>query len=341
MTLETKIPVREMHQICRDLRVDIIEMLCEAGSGHPGGSLSAVEIITSLFWGPLSHDPKNPDWPDRDRFILSKGHGCPALYAALAKWGYFPKDELMKLRKTGAMLQGHPVRSFTPGVEANTGALGQGLSVAQGMALAMKIDKRPQHVWCLTGDGEIQEGSVWEAAMSAPKFELDNLTAIVDFNGGQIDGQVSEVMDLEPIVDKWKSFGWHVIDVENGHNLQSLLEAYEEALATKGKPSVIVAHTVKGKGVSFMEGLIKWHGVTPTREEADEALAEIAASAPRTRKELVDEFEGVGTITLASEEEYQILLDYLHEYSVPHQTQVDHENDTVVVIKRALGTMEV
>jgi transketolase len=278
MTPAPKPDISELRAICKDLRVDIIEMLTEAGSGHPGGSLSAVEILAALHWGPLRHDPKKPDWPERDRVVLSKGHGCPALYAVMAKRGYFPHSELIKLRKTGAMLQGHPVRSSTPGIEACTGALGQGLSISQGMAMAAKIDGSPAHVWCVMGDGEIQEGSVWEAAMSAGKYGIDRLTAILDFNGGQIDGPVSEVMDLAPIIDKWQAFNWHVIDVADGHDLEALLAAYDEALSTKGKPTIIVAHTVKGKGVSFMENVIKWHGVTPTPEEAEKALAEIRSA---------------------------------------------------------------
>jgi transketolase len=268
-----------LRAICRDLRADIIEMLHVAGSGHPGGSLSAVELLVSLFWGPLKHDPANPKWPGRDRLILSKGHGCPALYGVLARRGFFSRDELWKLRQVGAMLQGHPVVSFTPGIEACTGALGQGLSVAQGMALAARIDKAPWHVWCILGDGETQEGSIWEAAMSCGKYQVDNLTAIVDHNFGQIDGHTDEVMPLEPLVDKWKSFNWHVILLKDGHDLEQVAAAYDEALATKGKPTMIVAHTVKGKGVSFMENVIKWHGVTPTREEADMALAEIRGEA--------------------------------------------------------------
>ncbi|MBN1475558.1 transketolase [Candidatus Sumerlaeota bacterium] len=265
----------ELRAICRDLRADIIEMLCLAGSGHPGGSLSAVEIMVSLFWGALRHDPANPEWLERDRLVLSKGHGCPALYAAMARRGYFPREELWNLRKTGAMLQGHPVRSFTPGVEACTGALGQGLGVAQGMALAAKIDHAPWRVWCILGDGEIQEGSIWEAAMSAGKYRVDNLVAILDCNGGQIDGSTAEVMDLEPVLDKWRAFNWNVIDVADGHDLEALLSAIGDAIDTRGKPTLIVARTVKGKGVSFMEHPCKWHGVAPTREEADRALAEI------------------------------------------------------------------
>lgn len=279
VTTATETDLKELRAICRDLRVDIIEMLEPAGSGHPGGALSAVEILAALYWGPLRQDPKNPNWPERDRLILSKGHGCPALYAVLARRGFFDREEFKNLRQRSAMLQGHPVRQFTPGVEANTGALGQGLSVGQGMAMAAKIDGSPTHVWCVTGDGELQEGTVWEAAMSAGNFGLDRLTVIVDYNGGQIDGPVKEVMDLEPIADKWRAFKWHVIDVADGHDLEALSAAYDEALSTKGKPTAIIAHTVKGKGVSFMEHVIKWHGVTPTREEADKAIAEIRGEA--------------------------------------------------------------
>jgi transketolase len=252
-------------------------MLTEAKSGHPGGSLSATEIVTALYFSELHHDPKRPDWPDRDRFVISKGHGVPAVYAAMAFSGYFAASELMTLRKTGSRLQGHPDRVRLPGIEASTGSLGQGLSVAQGMALAARLSPNPWHTYCLLGDGEIQEGQVWEAAMSAPKFKLGGLTAILDYNGGQIDGPVKEVMDLEPIVDKWRAFNWEVT-VVNGHKFDELLPALQKARGAdirNGKPHMIVAKTVKGKGVSFMEDQISWHGVAPTKEQMQKALEEI------------------------------------------------------------------
>jgi transketolase len=267
----------DLRTICQELRLEIIEMIHRAESGHPGGSLSAVEILVALFWGPLRHDPKNPAWPERDRLILSKGHGCPALYSVLARRGYFPREELSKLRQLGAMLQGHPVRSMTPGIEANTGALGQGMAIAQGMALASRLGGSEFHVWCITGDGELNEGTIWETAMSAGKFKVDDLTVIIDYNKGQIDGHTDEVMPLEPLAGKWKAFNWHVIELKDGHDLAALARAYDEALNTKGKPTVIIANTVKGKGVSFMENQIKWHGSAPNKEETEKALAEIRA----------------------------------------------------------------
>ena len=260
----------------KEMRRAIIEMLCEAKSGHPGGSLSMAEIISALYFYELSHDPKNPVWDDRDRFVLSKGHGVPAVYAAMAMCGYFPRSELMTLRKTGARLQGHPDRVRLPGIEASTGSLGQGLSVAQGLALAARLKKKDYRVFCVLGDGECQEGQIWEAAMSAPKFQLGNLTAILDYNGGQIDGPVREVMSLEPIADKWRAFNWDV-SVIDGHSFKELLSELEKTRDHKAatRPRMIIANTVKGKGVSFMEGKIEWHGVVPNIEQRDKALKEI------------------------------------------------------------------
>lgn len=266
----------EMKKIVKQTRLDIIEMLTLAGSGHPGGSLSAVEIVTALFFGWMRHDPKNPDWPERDRFVLSKGHGVPVLYSTLAAAGYFDRELLWTLRKLGSPLQGHPDRVRLPGIEASTGALGQGLSIAVGMAMAAKMDKAPWRVYCMIGDGESQEGQIWEAAMSAPRFGLDNLVCFLDSNNGQIDGPVSEVMPIEPIADKWRAFNWNVIDID-GHSLEAVLKALAEAEKAKGKPTFIIGRTVKGKGVSFMEGLAKWHGSTPSREQAEKAVAEIEA----------------------------------------------------------------
>lgn len=274
--------VRRLKEIAGRLRLDIIEMLQLAGSGHPGGSLSAIDIITCLFFARMRHDPRNPHWPERDRFVLSKGHAVPALYAVLAEAGYFPKEELKTLRRTDSRLQGHPVASALPGIEACTGSLGQGLSVAQGMALAAKLDGGKAHVFCMIGDGETQEGQIWEAAMSAPKFKLDTLTLFLDYNRGQIDGPVSEVMDLEPLKDKWRAFNWHLLEID-GHDFPQILGAIDEARAVRGKPTVIVANTVKGKGVSFMEHQIAWHGAAPNKDQAEKALAELRALNELTR----------------------------------------------------------
>lgn len=256
------------------IRKDIINMLAEAKSGHPGGSLSAVEILTYLYFKEMNVDPTNPQWPDRDRFVLSKGHGAPVLYAVLAEKGYFSKEELMKLRKTGAMLQGHPDMKGTPGVEMSTGSLGQGLSASNGMALAGKLDNKNYRVYVLVGDGEMQEGQIWEAAMTAAHYKLDNLTVFVDNNGLQIDGTNEDVKNVEPIEDKWKAFGWHVITID-GHDFQQIENAVEEAKKTKGRPTAIIAKTVKGKGVSFMENQVDWHGVAPNEEQKEKALEEL------------------------------------------------------------------
>ncbi|MCB1041851.1 MAG: transketolase [Acidobacteria bacterium] len=258
----------------RNYRIDIIKMLHRAGSGHPGGSLSAIDIIATLYHHEMKHDPKRPEWPDRDVFVMSKGHGVPAQYAVMAGMGYFPKDELATLRQINSRLQGHPSVGFLPGIEASTGSLGMGLSFAAGVALAAKMDGKANRVYCIMGDGETQEGQVWEAALAAPKFKLDNLVGIVDYNKGQIDGPTSEVMDLEPIADKWKAFNWHTIVID-GHDLDAIHGALQEARNTKGKPTMIVAHTVKGKGVSFMEGVIDWHGAAPNDAQTEQALAEL------------------------------------------------------------------
>lgn len=270
---------KELAILAQELRIPIIEMLTEAKSGHPGGSLSAIDLLTALWFSAMKGvDSAKSLAADRDRFILSKGHGVPALYVILAKKGFIEEKELMTLRKTGSRLQGHPDRVRMPIVEASTGSLGQGLSVAQGMAMSMKLDGKKSRIFCLLGDGEIQEGQVWEAALSAPKFGLSNLCAILDANNGQIDGPVSEVMPLEPLRAKWESFGWHVLEID-GHNMDSILGAYAEfgkhAESGLKKPVFIIARTVKGKGVSFMENQIGWHGVVPKAEERDRAVAEI------------------------------------------------------------------
>ncbi|MCG1013095.1 transketolase [Tepidanaerobacter sp. GT38] len=263
--------IEELQSKARIIRRHIVEMIAEAGSGHPGGSLSSADIVTALYFHVMNVDPKNPKWPERDRLVLSKGHAAPVVYAALAEKGFFPKEELLKLRKTGAMLQGHPDMKATPGLDMTTGSLGQGLSAANGMALAAKLDNKDYRVYVIMGDGEIQEGQIWEAAMTAAHYKLDNLTAFVDHNGLQIDGPITKVMSPESIQEKFKAFGWNVIDID-GHDIQQILEAVEEAKTVKGKPTVIVSKTVKGKGVPFMENQVGWHGKAPTLDQAKEAL---------------------------------------------------------------------
>ena len=265
----------DLEKMAKQLRRHVITMTAEAGSGHPGGSLSAADIVTALYFKVMRHDPKNPQWPGRDRFVLSKGHAAPILYAALAESGYFTVEELSTLRKLDSRLQGHTDRTLTPGVEMSAGSLGQGLSYGIGIALAGKLDKRDYHVYVLLGDGECQEGQVWEAAMLAPHFKVDNLTAIVDHNELQLDGRVCDIMGIEPLTDKWFAFNWHVIDI-NGHDISQILKALKKARDIRGKPTVIVAHTVKGKGVSFMENNVDFHGKAPNAEEAEIALRELA-----------------------------------------------------------------
>jgi transketolase len=265
--------ISELEEKAKQIRRLIIQMLAKAGSGHPGGSLSSADLITALYFTVLKHNPKDPKWPQRDRFHMSKGHCCPLWYAALAEAGYFPKDMLFTLRQLGSILQGHPDRR-TPGVDVCSGSLGQGLSVALGMSLAAKIDKKDYRVYVLMGDGEIQEGNIWEAAMACSHYKCDNLCAILDYNGFQIDGKVKDVMGLEPLRDKWCSFGWHTIEID-GHNIKEILAAYDEAKTVKGKPSIIIAHTIKGKGVSFMENVCDFHGRAPTKDEAEKALKEL------------------------------------------------------------------
>lgn len=267
-----------MRALCRELRVDILQMIHDAGSGHPGGSLSAIDLVAVLFERVLRHDPKRPDWPERDRFVLSKGHGVPALYAVLAHRGYFPKKDLATLRTLGSPLQGHPAVGTAPGIEASTGSLGQGLSVALGMALAARVDGASWRAFCMLGDGEIQEGQIWEAAMSAAHYRVDNLVAILDNNRGQLDGHVEAILPIEPIEAKWRAFGWDVERID-GHDHAQILDAYAWADARGGKPKLIVADTVKGKGVSFMEDQIKWHGAAPDAEQMATAIAELRGDA--------------------------------------------------------------
>lgn len=266
---------KEMQDIARKLRRDVVVMIAQANSGHPGGSLSAADIVTALYFKELRHDPSDPQAPDRDRFILSKGHAAPILYAALAECGYFPKAALGTLRQVGSILQGHTDRTLTPGVEMSGGSLGQGLSFAVGNALGARLDNKSYRVYALLGDGECDEGQVWEAAMAAAHFKLDNLTAIVDHNGLQLDGSNSRIMNIEPLGDKWRSFGWHVIEAD-GHDFPSIFSALAEARQTKGQPTAIIALTVKGKGVSFMENNLDFHGRAPNPEELAKALKELS-----------------------------------------------------------------
>lgn len=267
--------ISALQERAKAVRRHIITMLGEAGSGHPGGSLSAADIVSVLFFDTMKLDPEQPKWPERDRFVLSKGHAAPVLYAALAEKGFFPKEELQTLRKLGSRLQGHPDMKKLPGVEMSTGSLGQGLSAAIGMALGLRMDGGSQRVYALLGDGEVQEGQIWEAAMSAGHFKLDNLTAFLDYNNLQIDGPVDVVMNVAPLPEKWRAFNWHVIEID-GHDIEQILKAIEEAHATKGKPTMIIAKTIKGKGVSFMENQVGWHGNAPKPEQVEQALQELA-----------------------------------------------------------------
>lgn len=270
---------KKLEEIARNVRGDIIRMIYYAGSGHPGGSLSLVEIMVYLYWCILKHDPKNPEWGERDRFVLSKGHAAPVLYSVLARRGYFPYEDLWSLRKIDSHLQGHPARLDTPGVEASTGSLGQGLSVAFGMALGLKLDNKDSRVYVVLGDGEIDEGQIWEAAMSAAHYKVDNLTAILDFNTLQIDGKIFDVMDSSPIDEKFKSFGWETRSI-NGHNFDEIADAYEWVKSITGRPQLIIAHTIKGKGISFMENRVEWHGKTPNREQFIQAMQELEVEIP-------------------------------------------------------------
>ncbi len=277
MTLHDEQTIQMLETKANLIRRHIIKMTYTAQSGHPGGSLSYTDVITALFFKVMRHRPEDPSWEDRDKFVLSKGHAAPAYYAALAETGYFPVDDLVTLRKLGSHLQGHPCRMKTPGVEISTGSLGQGLSVANGMALASKLDRRQTRIFCLLGDGELQEGQNWEAAMLASHYKLDNITAFIDRNKMQIDGPTEQVMSLEPLGDKWRAFGWNVIEI-NGHDMRQILEACEKATQVMGKPTMVIAHTIKGKGVSFMEGAIAFHGKAPNADEYRIALKELGES---------------------------------------------------------------
>lgn len=277
--------LQEFEKIAKEIRILILKSLNKAGSGHTGGSLSAVEILVGLYFKEMKIDPTDPQDPDRDRFVLSKGHGVPALYAVLAKKGFFPEENLWRLRKlipepesprgyVPSILQGHPDRNKTPGLESSTGSLGQGLSIGIGMALAGRISKRNYRVYVLMGDGELQEGEIWEAAMCASHYKLDNLCGIVDNNGLQIDGFVSSVMEIQPLSDKFRAFGWNVLDID-GHSFKEIFSAFERSRNFKGAPTVIIAKTIKGKGVSIFENKVKYHGIAPTDEELEIALKEL------------------------------------------------------------------
>lgn len=265
---------KELETIACEIRQDIIAMVHESQSGHPGGSLSSADILAALYFKEMNVDPKNPNWEDRDRFVLSKGHASPVLYATLARKGFFSSNELLKFRKTGAMLQGHPDMKGIPGVDMSTGSLGQGLSAANGMALAAKIDKKDYRVYAVIGDGESQEGMIWEAAMFASHYKLDNLTVFLDKNNLQIDGKNSDVMNVEPLDEKFKAFGWNVLTI-SGHCFSDIFTALEDSKRMKGMPTMIIADTVKGKGVCFMENRAEWHGSAPNDEQTKEALEKL------------------------------------------------------------------
>ena len=256
------------------IRKDVVTEVYNARSGHPGGSLSVTDMLTYLYFYKMNIDPKNPKWEDRDRFVLSKGHTAPALYACLAEKGYFDRSELLKLRKTGAMLQGHPDMKGTPGIDMSTGSLGQGISTAVGMALGGKLTHKDYMVYCVLGDGEIEEGQVWEAAMAASQYKLDNLIAVVDNNDLQIDGRPEEVMSIYPLPDKFKAFGWNVTEC-NAHDFDDIDRAFEQAKEKNGKPWVIIQKSIKGKGVSFMEDVASWHGTAPKKDQYELAMEEL------------------------------------------------------------------
>lgn len=272
--MEEVMDIKSLEKTAAEIRCGIIKAIHNAGSGHPGGSLSAADIVTALYFDEMNVDPRDPKMKGRDKFILSKGHAGPVQYSALAVKGYYPMEDFMTLRKLGSKFQGHPDMHKVPGIEMSTGSLGQGISAAGGMALANKLDNDPGRIYVLLGDGEIQEGIVWEALMSAAHYKLDNMVAILDHNGLQIDGKNEDVMTVAPVVEKFQAFGWNVIQID-GHDFEQILDAFKQARACKGKPTMIVAETVKGKGVSFMENNAGWHGKAPDEEQTKQALAEL------------------------------------------------------------------
>ena len=275
MSVTVNRDLSQLRDTAKAVRRDIIRMIGASASGHPGGSLSAADLITALYFGEMNHDPNHADDPNRDRFILSKGHGVPAQYAVMAKAGYFDPEMLMTLRQFESPLQGHPERGRMPGLEASTGSLGQGISIGQGMAMAARLDGQDWRTYVLIGDGEANEGQIWEAAMSAAHFGLDNLLVMMDCNGIQLDGFTKDILDMGDVAAKWASFGWNAIEID-GHDMGQILDAFDQARNTKGKPTAIVANTIKGKGVSFMENNPGFHGVAPTADEVEQALAELA-----------------------------------------------------------------
>lgn len=277
MVFHSEKVIEELAELAWTLRIDVVDMIHNAGSGHPGGSLSAAEIVTALIFHHLKTDPEDPEMPDRDRFLLSKGHAAPVLYAALARRGFFAFEELKSLRQLDSRLQGHPDRLKTPGVEMTSGVLGHGVAIGVGLALAARLDDAGWRVYVLVGDGETQAGVIWEGALMASKYKLGNLTVILDFNDVQLDGPVHEIMPIEPVVDKWKSFGWHVMEID-GHDMRQVLNALDTVGNVHGQPKIIVAHTTKGKGVSYMENQSRWHGRAPNDEEYAQAIKELSES---------------------------------------------------------------
>lgn len=275
--MEEAMDIKALEKTAADVRVGVVKAIHNAGSGHPGGSLSAADIVTALYFSEMNVDPKNPKMEGRDKFILSKGHAGPVQYSALALKGYFPVEDFMTLRKLGSKFQGHPDMNKVPGIEMSTGSLGQGFAAAGGMAIANKLNNDPGRIYVLLGDGEIQEGIVWEAAMSAAHYKLDNMVGILDYNGLQIDGRNEDVMTVAPVADKFRAFGWNVLEI-NGHDFEEILDAFAKARECKGKPTMIVAKTVKGKGVSFMEDNAGWHGKAPNDEETEQAVAELGGT---------------------------------------------------------------
>jgi len=277
--------VKKLEEIANQIRIHVVKMIAKSGTGHLGGSVSMAEILAVLYFHVLNFDPKNPEWEDRDRFVLSKGHGCPALYATFAELGLIPKDMLATIHQVDSPLQMHPERGVCPGIEMSTGALGQGLSTAVGMALGGRLKGKAFRVYSIVGCGECQEGQIWEAAMFASKYKLDNLTAIIDYNKFALSGRTQEVMPLESLYEKWVAFGWHVVEI-NGHSVIQLINAFEEAQGTKGKPTCIIAHTVKGRGIPHYEDQVSSHSVSMTRQQVQDALEALGCSTEEIKTTL-------------------------------------------------------